>query len=314
MLPNSKIPQAKRRVALGCAAGFLALALAVTGPACASDGNGSVYPLSAETIMPGMMPGAGGTMLVEFTDSYTANELVGSNGKALMPGFHLRVGAAAVKVMHHWGFHVFGGSFVTSAALPMLDVHLSAPIGSQNKVGIGNGDVEAAVAYHKGALNWWYGAEYYPPGFSYTKGALVNIGQHNNAVAPSGAFTCMPDHGRTEVSSKFQYIVNYTNDATNYRSGNEFVWEYAGMRNLAKSLAIGGNGYYYQQTTGDTQNGLTYLDGNRGRNVTFGPEIRYHFKHFLAILKWQKDFLVQNRAVGNSIWLQFGVPLEGHRD
>jgi hypothetical protein len=124
----------------------------------------------------------------------------------------------------------------------------------------------------------------------------------------------MPDHGRTEVSSKFQYIVNYTNDATNYGSGNEFVWEYAGMRNLTKSLAVGGNGYYYRQTTGDTQNGLTYLDGNRGRNVTFGPEIRYHFKHFLAILKWQKDFLVQNRAVGNSIWLEFGVPLEGHRD
>jgi hypothetical protein len=85
------------------------------------------------------MPGARGTTLVEFTDSYTANELAGSNGKALMPGFHLRVGAAAVKVMHNWGLHVFGGAFVTSAALPLLDVHLSAPIGSQNKVGIGNG-------------------------------------------------------------------------------------------------------------------------------------------------------------------------------
>ena len=51
--------------------------------------------------------------------------------------------------------------------------------------------------------------------------------------------------------------------------------------------------------------------GNQGRNVTFGPEIRYHFNHYAMILKWQKDFLTENRPAGNSLWLQFGVPL-GH--
>jgi len=27
------------------------------------------------------------------------------------------------------------------------------------------------------------------------------------------------------------------------------------------------------------------------------------------ILKYEKDFLTENRPVGNSLWLQFGVPI-----
>lgn len=148
-----------------------------------------------------------------------------------------------------------------------------------------------------------------PPGFSYRKGDLVNIGQHNLATAPAGAFTYMPHHGATEVSSRFQYITNYEDDATNYRSGNEFVWEYAGMQDVTKKLAIGGNGYFYRQTTADQQGGLSI--GNQGRNVAFGPQLRYHLSRLALILKWQKDFLTENRPAGNAFWFGLAVPL-GH--
>ncbi len=293
----------------------LALAILTISAANATEGSASVYPAGVETIMPGRMPDAGGTMILEFNNFYDANELAGSNGRALLPGFHLRVGAVAFKLVHNWGLHVLGGTLVSTAALPIVDIRLNAPFGTQNKIGFSNPDLEALVAYKKGALNWWYGFEVYTPGFSYNKTDLVNIGQHSYATAPSAAFTYLPDHGKTELSSKFQYMVNYTNGATQYRSGSEFVWEYAGMRNVTKNLAIGGNGYFYKQTTNDLQNGLTYLDGNRGRNLAFGPEIRYHFQRYSMILKWEKDFLAQNRPVGNSLWLQIGIPLaQPHRD
>ncbi len=309
---NGQAAMADWRRAFGRAAAPLALALLATGAACASDGGGSVYPLGAETIMPGRMPGSGQTMLVEFTYFYSANELAGAHGQALLPGFHLKVRAVAGKIMHNWGVHVLGGALVTSAALPLVDISLSVPGATQSKIGIGNGDVEAAVAYSKGPVSWWYGVEFYPPGFAYKRDAMVNIGQHNIAAAPAAAFTYMPDRGRAEFSSKFQYIVNATNGATNYRSGSEFVWEYAGMRNITRAVAVGGNGFYYRQTADDLQNGIAYLDGNRGRNLAFGPEVRCHLKHLSVILKWHKDFLTQNRASGNALWLQFGVPLGGH--
>lgn len=294
---------------------FLVVGLAGAGSAWPSDGAASVYPAGVETIMPGRMPDAGGSMFLEFNNFYTANELAGSNGRALVPGFHLRVSAVATKIVHNWGLHVFGGSLVSTLALPFVDIHLNAPFGAQNKFGMANPDLETLVAYKKGDLNWWYGFEIYTPGSSFKKSDLVNVGQHNYAAAPAAAFTYAPNHGWTEVSSKVQYITNFINSATQFRSGNEFVWEYAAMQNVTKHLAVGGNGYFYKQTTNDLQNGLTYLDGNRGRDLAFGPEIRYRFSHYSMILKWQKDFLAENRTVGSALWLQLGIPLGApHRE
>ena len=293
----------------------LGLTILTMGSANAAEGGASVYPEGAETVMPGRMPGAGQTLFAEFSDFYQASALVGSDGRALVPGFHLRVGALAVKLVHNWGVHVLGGTLVNMAAAPALYLHLDAPFGKGYKEGIGNADLETAIAYAKRDWSWWYGVEGYLPGLSYQKDALINIGQHNYATAPSGAFTYMPHHGRTEVSSKFQYIVNFEDGATHYRSGGELVWEYAGMQNVTKRLAVGFNGYLYRQLTDDMQNGVRYLDGNRGRNFAFGPEIRYHFDHYAMILKFQKDFLAENRPVGNSFWLQVGVPIGGaHHD
>jgi hypothetical protein len=287
----------------------LGLAMVTIGAASAAEGGASVYPAGVETVMPGRLPGPGGTMFLEFDNFYQANGLVGSDGRVLLPGFHLRAAAAAVKLVHNWDVHVLGGTLVSSAAAPLVYLHVDAPFGSGDKTGIGNPDLETVIAYTTGDLHWWYGVEVYTPGFSYRKGALVNIGQHNYGTAPAGAFTYMPNHGRTEVSSKVQYIVNFANDATHYRSGGEFVWEYDGMQNVTKRLALGFNGYYYQQLTNDLQNGLAYLGGDRGRNLAFGPEIRYHFDHYAMILKYQKDFLTENRPVGNSFWFQVGIPI-----
>jgi len=81
------------------------------------------------------------------------------------------------------------------------------------------------------------------------------------------------------------------------------------MQNVTRRLALGFNGFCYRQTTNDLQSGLTYLDGKRGRNFAFGPEIRYHFDHYAMILKHEKDFLTENRPIGNSFWFQLGIPI-----
>jgi hypothetical protein len=152
----------------------------------------------------------------------------------------------------------------------------------------------------------------FTPGFEYRKTDLINIGQHNYAVAPTSAFTYLPGPG-TEVSSKFQYIVNREDNQTQYRSGNEFIWEYDGMQKIGKKLVIGVNGFFYRQTTPDFQNGVKAGDGKQGRDVAVGPEIRYHFGKVGVTAKYQRDLLVENRAVGNAFWLQVGVPIgRGH--
>lgn len=293
------------------AAGILILGFTAS-PARATEGGGSVYPSGVETVVPGLIPAPGGSLFAEFDDFFQANGLVDGHGHQVMPGFHLRVSAFAVKFVHNWGVHVLGGTLVSYVGAPVLYEHVDGPGFRGDNTGLSNLIVQPlAVSYDKGAWHWWYGADMYTPGLTYNKNALVNIGQHNWGAAPTSAFSWLPSHS-TEVSSKVQYIVNATDPATNYRSGNEFIWEYDGMHNVAKKVAVGVNGFNYFQTTSDLRNGLVVAGGNRGRDLAIGPEVRIHVGREVLAFKYQRDTLVENRPVGNQFWFQFGVPIGGH--
>jgi len=110
--------------------------------ATATESGASVYPAGVETVMPGMAPAPGGTLLLEFSDFYQANGLVNSQGHSEIPDFHLRVVAVAVKVVHNWGLHLLGGTLVSYAALPYLYEHLDAPFGVGAKTGFANPDIQ----------------------------------------------------------------------------------------------------------------------------------------------------------------------------
>ncbi len=293
---------------LPCCALMLALAPCVT----ATENGGSVYPAGVETAAPGMLAAPGETLFLEFNNFFMANGMANSKGESEIPGFHLRVGAWAPKIEHNWGIHFLGGTVVSTAAIPLLYETLTVPGAAGSRTGLGNADIQfAAVSYAKRSWHWWYSVELLPPGLGYTKNALLNIGQHNLAYAPSAAFSYLPHHGRLELSSRTEYFINGVDSATNYRSGGEFLSEYDGMVKVTKRLSLGGNGFWYRQLTDDMQNGLIVGDGNRGRTLAIGPQVNYHVGPCLFIAKYQKDALVENRPIGNSFWLQFGLPL-GH--
>jgi len=46
-------------------------------------------------------------------------------------------------------------------------------------------------------------------GAPYSSAAVLNIGQHNFAAGPTGAFTYLSDKARWEASSKADYIANF---------------------------------------------------------------------------------------------------------
>ena len=292
---------------------FIAAMCLLAGLAQATENGASVYPVGVETVMPGMTPPPGVTMFEEFDTTYQAHQLLGPTGQSVVPDFHLSVYAFAPKVVHNWGVNVLGGTLVSAFAVPLLDMRLQLPNEVSHKTGLGNPELGLAyVAYNKGSWHWWYGVDAFTPAWSaYHKTEALNIGQHYFATAPIFAFTYLPNHGRIELSSKLQYLVNFDNHATNYHSGNEFNWEYVGMRNITKKLAIGVNGYYFQQLTSDRLNGALVANGNRGRSFDVGPEIRLHLGHLALIAKYQKDMAVQNRTRGNQFWIEFGVPF-GH--
>jgi hypothetical protein len=302
-------PPVNRACIFRIALSIASICLSVS-PLLGTEGGGSVYPVGVETVLPGMTPPPGVTLFEEFNTTYQAGRLLGPQGESRVPGFKLGVYAFAPKFVHNWGVHVLGGDLVSAFALPLIAEHLELPTFTGTKTGFSNPELGVAyVAYDHRAWHWWYGLDVYTPGFGYHKGDAINIGQHNFATVPVAAFTYLPDRGKAEVSSRFQYIVNYNDPATHYRSGDEFTWEYVGMINITKKLAVGANGYLYQQATNDWQDGSPVAGGNRGRDFAVGPEVRCHFGHVVLIAKYQRDTLVQNRPEGNALWIEFAVPI-----
>jgi len=274
-----------------------------------TENSGSVYPIGAETVMTGLTPAPGQTMFAEFNINYTAHSLLNGQGQSAVPGFKLSVSGFAPKITHNWGVPLLGGTLVSWAAVPVLYEWVRTPAGANATMGFSNAVVGTDIGYNRGNWHWWYGFDVALPAPVYHKGGPINIGQHNFATAPSGAITYLPHHGRTEISSRLQYYINYTDHATQYQSGNEFLWEYVAMQNVTKKLALGANGYFYQQTTGDRLLGVICAGGNQGRDLAIGPEVRYELGHMVLIAKFYRDTLVENRPVGNEFWFELAVPL-----
>ena len=130
------------------------------------------------------------------------------------------------------------------------------------------------MGYHKRNRHWFYEADVWLPGIGYSGRKVVNIGQHNYAAGPAAGFTYLSDRGKVEMSSRVQYIVNCQNGESQYQSGNEFMLEYAVLAAISKTIAIGVNGFYYQQTTDDRLNGARVNDD--GHKCAYGSGNKEH--------------------------------------
>jgi hypothetical protein len=298
-----------------CITHFLAAALLLPVAIHATENGASVYPVGVETVLPGITPPGHGTMLYGISAFYEANELTNSAGASASPEFKVRLMGNAVKFVHNWGLPVLGGKFNTNIVVPMFYQQLHVLPGDYSKTGVANVTLGLfEVGYQKHSLFWYYEGDLYLPGTRYANGAALNIGQNNYAVAPVAALTYLPHGGAWEVSSKYEYIVNFRDAVTNYRSGNEFTWEYVAMKEVSRKVAMGVNGYFYQQTTDDQQNAATFGDGNRGRALAAGPEVRMHLPgHCGVAFKYFHDTLVENRPASNSFWFEMGIPLHLNR-
>jgi hypothetical protein len=298
------------KVILLCLAGIFITAMLLSGEAYATENGVSVYPLGVDTVLAGMMPTPKETKFFVFNSFYSANEKDNSAGQSVTPEFKVRVFANAVRLSHNWGVPVLGGKLESIFAIPVVYEQLHVAPGKYDKVGIGNADLSPfVVGYNKGNWHWFYRCDLILPGAPYAKSDALNIGQHNFALGPVGAFTYLSNKARWEASSKVSYLVNF-HGAANYRSGNEMIWEYAAMRAISKKASLGVNGYIYEQVTDDQKNKIAVAGGNRGRDLAIGPAARFSLgKQSGFTVKYTRDTLVENRPRGGSLWFQIGFPL-----
>jgi hypothetical protein len=80
---------------------------------------------------------------------------------------------------------------------------------------------------------------------------------------------------KLEFDSAVSVTFNATNPATDYKSGDEFNWDWAIGKKFANGFEFGVAGYAYQQLTGDAGSGAK-LGPFEGRVFGVGPHILYN--------------------------------------
>ena len=101
---------------------------------------------------------------------------------------------------------------------------------------------------------------------------------------------------------------NTENEDTNYKSGDEFHIDYIINQYLSDSWAIGLQGFYYEQLSGDSGDGAE-LGSFKAEAAGFGPAIMWipskYEGNVAFVAKWINEYHAENRLEGDQVFLSF---------
>lgn len=269
----------------------------------ATEYGGGAYPNGAEDFMSGAVPPPG-TYFLYYFNYYHADKFMDKDGKnAAPPGFDLKATADVFRFLHVTDKKILGGNWGMHIFIPYISLNLKAGGAKDNASGLGDIIVDPIVlSWH--SKNWHFaaGVDVYIPTGSYDKNDMVSVGRNYWTFEPIFAFTYMSD-SKFEVSGKFMYDINTKNNDTNYKSGQEFHFDYT-IGQKIKDFSVGLGGYYYKQMTKDTGTGAP-SDGNKGQVFAYGPQVKYDYKNMSFSAKYQKETSAENRPEGEKLWVKF---------
>ena len=148
-----------------------------------------------------------------------------------------------------------------------------------------------------------------------------NIGLNYWSYRPAVEYTYL-NNGGQEASINYNMSFNSENGATNYKSGDELSFTYLLEQHFSRAFAAGAEGYFYDQFTDDTQNGvvvntvhsasplqpfdpLNEGPGNRGQAFAIGPVVQYQPKAWLSLnVHYEHEVFSYDRAQSEIFWFR----------
>lgn len=219
---------------------------------------------------------------------------------------------------------IAGGHLGLTASLPIgwkktsADLTVAGPLGGSGGASVrdevftvGDPVVGSFLGWQSGNFHWQVGTMINVPIGDYQKGEISNIAfNHWGADVFAGATWLDPETG-LDLSGVLGVTFNAENPATDYRTGNEFHFEWAAVKHVTPQFDAGLIGYYYDQLSGDSGDGASRPF--KGRAASIGATIGWNFKvgetPVSARLKYFHEFGVKNRAEGDAVFLTISMPL-----
>ena len=290
------------------------LAAICRSPVYATEGGNQEYPLGVNTVLPGLLPPPGHAAFLDYFQFYSVPIVTDGSGRKIPANFHLNLEVEAGRALYSWPVD-FGDFGITSGAVVQVgngSLHVDGE--SDGRLALGDTLLQPIILGYNSpdhTLFAWVDADLWLPTGQFSTKDLFNVGLNRLEVAPSAAVTWFPNQ-RIQASLFATFEIPFKDSATQYLSGKSIAFDY-GLDyqpvSQWKRFHVGVGGYAFQQVTPDRINGALYNDGNYGRVVAIGPQLRYDWPMGGIALKWQHEFAAENRTQGDVIWLQTAVPL-----
>jgi hypothetical protein len=213
-------------------------------------------------------------------------------------------------------FEIAGARIGTSLTVPFGRIKVDGRIGplrlNDEIFSVADPSIGLFLGSNVGQFHWQLGVTGFLPIGDYRRGALANISKNRGALDVYGALTWLEPTFGLDITNVVGVTFNRQNEATRYRTGNEFHWEWAVSRKFDNGLMVGAVGYVYEQLTNDSGPGAV-LGGFKGRTVAVGATVGYDFKIGPAPvstrLRFYHEVETKNRLRGNAGFLSVSVPL-----
>ncbi|MDQ0322223.1 hypothetical protein QO002_004429 [Pararhizobium capsulatum DSM 1112] len=301
-------------------------AFCLSGQSFAAEGGAGFYLLGSKGPAAAILPPAG----VFFQNDFYIYSGDLGGGAALPTGGKLAVGVegkAAIEIPTViWVLpeEVMGGHVGLSATLPVgwkdtsADGTLTGPLGgiatgstTDTVLTVGDPLVSAFLGWESGNFHYQVGTMVNVPIGDYQDGEISNIAFHHWGADVFAAATWLDPNIGFDLSGVVGMTFNAENPATDYKTGNEFHFEWAGVQHFNEQFDAGLVGYYYNQVTGDSGEGAKRPF--KGEVAAIGATIGWNFKAgeipISTRLKYFHEFDATNRAQGDAVFLTLSMPL-----
>lgn len=288
-------------------------AIPCVAPAAEGGGFGN-FAVGAQTVGSGVLAPPGQTVFYGYLLYYSAGKFVGNDGRSLIPDFDLNVAVEASMIRHTWGLSLGGFDFASSMIQEAAYVDVEAA--GQRDSGSGSAllnIVPIEIGRHMGNWHAMTAGHFIMPG-SHDEDELANVTQNYYTYTQEVSVTWIPTP-RWMLDLSSNYSFNRRNKQTDYTSGDilGLTWgAHYGPVASDPRWQVGLNGLYLRQTEDDKVNGnnVPVPGGFRIRKFNAGPQFGYWFSPGAAIvLKWQKEWDVQNGPKGDLFWIQAAFPI-----
>ena len=165
-----------------------------------------------------------------------------------------------------------------------------------------------ALYWHEGNIHWTASQFIVAPTGDYNVNNAMNTGLNYWTFDNNFALEYLnPKTGR-DLAFNLGYIYNTENNKTNYHTGQELHLDVVLNQFISESFAVGLQGFYLKQITGDHGSGAQ-LGSFKGEAAGIGPALLWSRdfgrQNVTFIAKWLHEFHAKNRLEGDHVFLSF---------